>query len=162
MSKEPHVAIGKKAAIIGDVEGLAGKINIEVVAEGNEGLEKLRDNLFAKIAKDPSKYAGNIARFHDFIRWCTILSDRQTAVLELRHFSDLKDDKISEATGFTVEEMDELDNKFWPEIKKDMLKKRNMTEEEYEKIVETETPYYDEKDEEMEEVIRSWYKMPEH
>ncbi len=162
MTKEPNVTIGRKAAIIKDIEGFAGKVKIEIIAEGNERLDKLRDKLFAKIAKDPQRYACNIARFHDFIRWCTILSDRRTAVIELRHFSDLKDEKISEATGFSIEEMDELDNQFWPEMKKDMLKQRNMTEEEYEKIIDAETPCHDEKYEEMEEILRQWYRMPEH
>ncbi len=162
MFKGLNVAVGKKAAIIEDFEGLAGKINIEVTVEGNEGLEKVRDKLFAKIAKDPQRYAETIAHFQDFIKWCTIYSDRQTAVIELRHFTDINDKKISEATGFTIEEMDELDNKFWPEIKKDMLKKRNMTEEEYEELVNAKTAPLDAPSDDMEDIFRQWYRMPEH
>jgi vacuolar-type H+-ATPase subunit H len=158
MLAEPKTIIGTNVILIESAEGLAGKYRIEIVSDGNANTEKLRDKLFNKVAENPRRFAANVARFSDYITWCRIISDRQTAVVTLRHFSCLTDEKISEATGYNKEEMDKIDNKFWPEIKEEMLKERNLTEEEYEEIIKDETPCV-EKNEELETLLKEWYKV---
>ena len=159
MSSETSVKTDKNTATIEGFEGLSGKIKLNISVDGSERLEQFRDKLFADMVRNPKKYASTISRFYDYVNYCRIYADRLTGAIELRHFSELTDEKIAEASGCSIEELEEIDQKFWPEIKQEILEERELTEEEFDEIGKN---YYKlfTGVEKLDAMLREWYNDP--